>query len=248
MKKNIEFSKFNPEMYDRKGRIRVAKQILKVLQDHTDNLKLKKMRVLDMGCSTGFITNYLANYVKEIVGIDVDREGIEFAGRTFKKKNLKFVEMDAARTNFPSASFDLIICNQLYCAMSEPKSLMSEVYRLLKNKGICFFGALNKYIFWENQYKLPFLAFLPSKLAKIYLKFSSRPEIFNLSYKSYWELKSLCHKFIIHKFTPKLLNDPQKYGFEKLSTYQNLLGFIPVPLWDVFEPIVPNFIWILEKR
>lgn len=40
-----------------------------------------KKEILDLGCSDGFGTYYVAEYAKKVLGVDFDAEAIEFAKR-----------------------------------------------------------------------------------------------------------------------------------------------------------------------
>jgi SAM-dependent methyltransferase len=121
---------------------------------------------------------------------------------------------------------------------------MSEIYRLLKPGGVCYFGARNKYAIIEPQYNLPFLSWLPKIIANKLVVLTNRGQEFVGDYRSYYGLRKLVEKFEIHDFTLKILADPGKYNFVKLSKYKKVLKFIP---FRFVTPFIPNYIWILEK-
>ena len=60
-------------LYSKENRIAKAKKIVKILERHIRERQLeplKKRKVLDIGCSVGHITAYLASYVDEIIGTE----------------------------------------------------------------------------------------------------------------------------------------------------------------------------------
>jgi 2-polyprenyl-3-methyl-5-hydroxy-6-metoxy-1,4-benzoquinol methylase len=242
-----EYSTFNPVVLEQKGRMRQARQILNVLKIYLRGKNLKELRVLDVGSSSGIITNHLSNYFGKVYGIDVDKKSIALARRQFKKRNLDFKVMDATKTKFANNSFDIVICNQVYECLDSPEKLMAEIYRVLKNGGVCFFGAINKYTFWDSQYHLPLLVFMPKSLADWFVRVTKRADSFINFYRSYWQLRKLCKKFKIIRYTPKIINNPAKYDFRKLTRFQGVFRLFPVSFWEKVEPILPNFIWLLEK-
>lgn len=144
----------DPKMLDTEGREQRAMQILSVIKDYYGKRSLSKLKVLDLGCSTGTITSYLSKYFGKVVGIDQDKESILNARKDFKK--VKFIQMDASKMTFNSEAFDLVICHQISITKSKQERLFSEIRRVLKVGGGCFFeGSTNYFDFQElrNQMK-----------------------------------------------------------------------------------------------
>ncbi len=235
-------------MYEKNERIRIAKQITNILRISSAPKNIKKARVLDMGCSTGIMSNYFAAYFNEVVAIDVDKEGIKFAKKNFKRKNLKFIQKSAIKSEYKDNSFDIIICNQIYYWIFNQKKLFTEIHRMLKPGGFCFLGARNKYTIWDAQYYLPLLSIFPKKLADKYVRITGRAEEYNCKYLSYWQLSDLTRRFKVSKFTPLILNNPKKYDYVNLLKYEKIFRLLPLAFFSFIEPIMPNFIWILQRK
>src|SRR5262245_38253169 len=68
----LTFSRLSPSILNAADRLRVARQILAVLEHHFHSSGLGERRVLDIGCSSGVITSFLADVSGLAVGIDVD--------------------------------------------------------------------------------------------------------------------------------------------------------------------------------
>ena len=243
----IPFSSLSPSILKRQARVRVGRQILAVLDDHVKPPGLSGRRVLDVGCSSGIITSLLADFCGPVVGVDVDAEAIRLARAEPKKSNLDFMVMSGSTLDFPSGSFDLVICNQVYYWLEDPAQLMAEIFRVLTPGGSCFFASVNKYKLWENQYRLPLLSVLPRRLADICVRASGKGDRFGCRYLSFWELGRLCGNFVIHRYTARVLKDPVKYRFANLSTLKTITNALPVRLFEVLEPFSPNIIWLLDK-
>jgi len=218
-----EYSQSNPEILDPKRRLLVAKQISFILRDHFNGKSLKKMRLLDVGCSSGIITNYLSKSSGKVYGVDIDRRAMQLAKKV-QSKNLTFKIGDATRLSFPENYFDVVICNHVYYYIKKQAKLASEIYRVLKPGGICYFSGINKYSPLKPKQVLP------------------------VFYLSYWQLKNLCKKFRIYSYTGRIINNPQRHQNAKLIPFQKILSFLPITLWNMLEPIVPDFIWILKKE
>jgi 2-polyprenyl-3-methyl-5-hydroxy-6-metoxy-1,4-benzoquinol methylase len=168
-------------MFDQASRKNRGQKIINILSDFAGKKNLKKLRVLDLGCSTGIIDYFLANHFREIVGVDIDRNAIKFAQKNFKKSNLLFKTHDGLNLSFKKESFDLVICNHVYEHVSDSKKLFKEIFRILKPDGFCYLAATNKYQVIEPHYGLPFLSFLPKEAANQYSKatrITRRPKVF----------------------------------------------------------------------
>ena len=99
------------------------------------------MRVADLGCGVGMVTQLLA----QLVGPDGEAIGVDFSGPQIAKPS------SYCRRNFqcplcwkqaqlrPISSqnrFDLVYCRFLLIHLTEPEKALNEMYRLLKPNGI----------------------------------------------------------------------------------------------------------------
>ena len=219
----ISYSTVNPKILEENRRIMVAKEIILVLKDCLKGKNLEKMNLLDVGCSSGVITAYLAQHFASAVGIDIDRRAISLAKKKFSNYNLKFYEMDMVQNTFFADHFDVVICNQVYFLEKRQEAFFQQLYRVLKPNGICYITGGNKYFNFKQEGNYP------------------------TSYLSFWELKKLCTAFIIYRYTPVILHNPSRYGFYDMAKGEVIFKRIPVVLWRFLEPVLSNFIWILQK-
>lgn len=239
MKKN--YSQLVPKILNKEHRLRIAAQIIGVLQEYLR--EIQKLSCLDVGCSNGVITNYLAKYFNMVTGIDVDSIAIKDAKSSFKTKNVSFFEMSGQKMLFKDETFDVVICNQTYEFVDNQNDLAAEIFRVLKPGGICFLGARNKLTFFESQLGIPLLHFLPTRVASIIASFFDKI-YYPAKYLTLDGLKKLFKKFIIHDMTIPILKNPKKYNYISLVKYHLFIRFLPVELIYI---LLPNYIWILEK-
>lgn len=114
----------------------------KILLDH---VPLRKgMRILDVGCGTGFPLFELANRLdtaSKLTGIDPWEAAVERA--IWKKNQYRFSNVgiicgDAAKMPFDDKEFDLIASNLGVNNFENPQAVIRECYRVLKRPGrIC---------------------------------------------------------------------------------------------------------------
>jgi len=204
----MEYSVRNKKVLDKKRGARIGIMIYNILKSIVPNDAL----VLDIGCSSGIVSEYLAERFGSVVGIDIDQSSIKIAKRT-KEANLKFLFMDATNLKFEDCTFDLVILSQVHYYFKNQKKLFDGVYRVLKPGGAVFLSGTNKH--------------------RMIKPFEPVPTY----YKSFWELKKLLNKFEVNYQTKEVVgkNFP-------------LLKLVPRQLFNMFEPLSPNFVWVLMKK
>lgn len=106
------------------NRARKAAKIRAVLSEE-GMFERADIRILDIGCSFGIILKSLTLADGLGVGIDIDKNlGSQF-------DNVAFVRGDAEHLPFPSASFDVVICNHVYEHTDDANQLLLEISRVL---------------------------------------------------------------------------------------------------------------------
>lgn len=245
---NTPYSLAHQIIFQKEDRLRVAKQLLTILQEHTGKKYFKDWKLLDIGCASGIITQYLASYVSKAIGIDIDEHAISIARKNYsKQKNLTFEIASGSKIPYENNFFDLVVCNQVYSYTSAPKKLLTEIYRVLKPGGICIFTGDNLLWLIENQYKLPFLHYLPRRLAEFYLKIFRYDKFYLGKYKTYWGIIKLFNRFKIEDYTLRILKNPENFGFNRLLKYKTLVNMFSDRVLKLIEPFLPTFVFILKK-
>ena len=158
-KYQLGYSDSKPSMYKEDERIKKANKTVAILKDYLN--EISTLDLLDIGSSTGIMTNEYAKYFKYVTGVDLDTKGIQYSTNRYKRNNLKFICSPIEEIDISDSSFDVITCSQIYEHVPSDKKLMEEILRLLKPGGICYFAAVNKFKIIEPHYQLPFLSFLP---------------------------------------------------------------------------------------
>jgi len=241
------FSSVIPSMYDVQSRERKAKTMIAVLSDYFGVPRLADLTVLDVGSSTGIIDHYLSQHVKRMTGIDIDTQAVLHAQKNFQRENLEFAEGDAMRLAFADDSFDVVICSHIYEHVPDSTKLMSEIRRVLKPSGVCFFSAGNRIIVMEPHYRLPLLSVLPKPLAHLYMKLTGKGSRYYEEHLTYWGLKRLTQAFIHHDYTQRMVLQPEKFGIDYMVGSRGLRRFLVRLVAQRFYCFFPTYIWLLEK-
>lgn len=245
---NATYSISHKNVLNETDRLRVAKQLVSILQNFTKSKHFNNSKILDVGCSGGTITKYISKYGNKTVGIDIDKYAINKANLDYKNKHLSFKVASGTNMPYKTNYFDIVICNQVYSYSPKPNKIMSEIYRILKPNGFCLFTGDNLLRPIEPLYNLPLLRWLPKKYVEFILRNLGYKNYFIGKYKTYWELIKMCKNFEITDYTIKVIKDPKKYEFVKLLKYKKIIDYIPNFILNILEPLFPTYIFILKKR
>jgi len=112
-------------------------------------------KVLDLGCGYGRVALKLLEKAKTIVGIDISKDNIELAMKTFDKHdNCEFFVMDAVDLKFADNTFDMVICvqNGISAFKVDPLKLINESIRVTKKGGTVLLSSYSEK-FWSFRLK-----------------------------------------------------------------------------------------------
>lgn len=105
------------------------------LQQILSLLPKNSRKILDIGCSSAVLTAAIAKARPraQVTGLDSYKRAIDFARQ--KHPHLQFVVADAHKLPFKKQSFDLILCTETLEHVTDPKSVLSQIKRVLKPRG-----------------------------------------------------------------------------------------------------------------
>lgn len=92
------------------------------------------VKVLDVGCGSGYSVNYLSEKGFDATGIDSSEEMINLGKERYKDINIKV--MDANNLDFPNNYFDLILFECSLSVMKNSEKILEDCRKLLKKNGI----------------------------------------------------------------------------------------------------------------
>ena len=224
------------------GRRRKGLRILKTLQRHSHR-PLTACQGLDIGCSSGLITAVLAPHFRALVGLEYDVLALQAADPAERVAG-RYVRGDAMRLPFGDNSLDVVICTQVYEHVPDDRRLADEIYRVLVPGGVALFSGPNWLFPIELHYRLPFVHWLPSRLAARYLQVMGRGADYYERARHLWGLRGLLGRFVFHDITLEVLRDDylvEARGWRRIGRW------IPDFIWRSLEPWFPSFSFILYK-
>ena len=95
------------------------------------------MRVLELGCGTGYFTRELARCGAEIVAVDVSPELLEIARADSPAENVRYEIQNACALSYPDAYFDSVVGSSVLHHM-DIKQALTESFRVLKDGGTSY--------------------------------------------------------------------------------------------------------------
>ena len=157
-KKEIEkFSKIAEEWWDPGGKFKplhkfnpirisyIKNNIIKTLNLKNKEKPLEKVRILDIGCGGGLLTEPMKKLGAEVVGIDASQKNIQVAKLHAKKNNLKIDYLCTSPENFSkNMKFDVILNMEIVEHVEDIDLFLKSSAKLLKKGGIMFVATLNK--------------------------------------------------------------------------------------------------------
>ena len=104
--------------------------------------------VLECGCGTGQLTNFLSVANRHVVGSDLCLNSLRL-GDEFKRRNglarAHFVQMNLFQPAFAPGTFDLVVSNGVLHHTSDPRLAFESISRLVKPGGYLLVGLYHRY-------------------------------------------------------------------------------------------------------
>ena len=119
------------------GKLRWARRV-KMLSGHLGI----GMRVLELGCGTGYFTREMARSGADIVAIDISPELLEIARANCSAPNVRYEIQNAYELSYPDAVFDSVVGSSVLHHL-EVEEALRKIYRVLKPGGTIYFTEPN---------------------------------------------------------------------------------------------------------
>ena len=157
-KKEIEkFSKIAEEWWNPEGKFKplhkfnpirisyIRDNIIKTFKLNNKKKPLDKIKVLDIGCGGGLLSEPLNRLGAEVTGIDASYKNVEIAKLHAKKNNLNIKYFNSSPEKFKTKiKFDVILNMEIVEHVEDIDLFLKTSSKFLRKGGIMFVATLNK--------------------------------------------------------------------------------------------------------
>ena len=143
------FSQLASEWWVKNGKFKILHEIqpirIKYIQDVVNKKQLDKMKILDVGCGGGLISEGLSKIGANVTGIDFVKDNINIARTHAQKSNLNidYKTLDFENEKI-SSKFDIIVVFEVLEHLSDWKSFIKKIQSNLKSNGVLIISTINK--------------------------------------------------------------------------------------------------------
>jgi len=153
-----KFSKIAEEWWDINGKFKPLhmfnpiriKHILDIALnyfkiDKDKKIPLKSLKILDIGCGGGLISEPMSRLGADVTGIDASDKNIQVAKLHAKKNNLKINYINTTPENLDRQNeFDIILNLEVVEHVENLDLYLSSCFKLIKKDGIMFTATINR--------------------------------------------------------------------------------------------------------
>ena len=157
-KEEIEkFSKIAEEWWDPTGKFKplhkfnpirisyIKENIINTFKLSNQEKPLKNLKILDIGCGGGLLSEPMCRLGADVTGIDASEKNIKVAKLHAKKNNLNIKYLSTSPENFKTdTKFDVILNMEIIEHVENINLFLESCSSLLRKKGIMFVATINK--------------------------------------------------------------------------------------------------------
>jgi len=107
-----------------------------------DSIRGRNLKILEVGCGTGFMSLELARMGHDVVAIDSNQKIIRIARRTMETNpysktpgSLHYEVADFNKWSDVPRTYDIVLFSRVLHDLSHPRKILSRAHQLLKNRG-----------------------------------------------------------------------------------------------------------------
>ena len=194
-------------------------------------------RMLEIGTGSGGIAHYFGT--AGALGWDV--EAIDVEDVRLASEGFRFRKVDGVVLPFEDNSFDVVISNHVIEHVGDELQQMThlcEFARVLRNTGTGYLAVPSRWMLVEPHYQLPFLSWLPQRMADAYVRLANRG--------SHYDCRPLTTRHLETRLVEAGFSFEQQHGEALRLTYE--LERPGAALYRyVFKPI-PDWVYAMARR
>jgi len=150
---DIDYSAMKSKIrVQRYWKTRLFDEVMKKINEHSNDDKGRKLKLLDIGCGSGHYASYIQKNFEniEVTAADANESCLEFLRNM--NKDVKCFRLDC---NSPKdfkkfdTKFDIILLIEVIEHLEKPKQVIENVKRIMNKNGILIVATPNSNILWK---------------------------------------------------------------------------------------------------
>jgi SAM-dependent methyltransferase len=109
-----------------------------------EEIGMKRPRILDLGCSTGWLTAELARY-GDVVGIDISDAAIRSARELYP--NIEFHCGDFLKSHLANEAFDIVVSVDVMSCIADQRAFIDGIRQVLRPGGYVYIATPNRFVY-----------------------------------------------------------------------------------------------------
>lgn len=204
-------------------------------------------RLLEIGTGSGGIAHYFATHPElrcSVTAVDV-RDNRQI------RDGYEYISVQNTELPFGDAQFDVVISNHVIEHVGEYDAQLKhlqEIARVLRVDGIAYLAVPNRWMLIEPHYALPFLSWLPKRLANRYLALFDRGNEYDCNPLQQRELHALLNKAGLNYQHREMEALNAIHMLEPGNRSARWAAMLPHWMLSMLGPILPTFICTLHHQ
>ncbi len=108
------------------------------------SLPLKRPKIIDLGCATGWFTAQLSRFGQDVTGIDLSEAAIELAKSDFP--GIRYIAGNIFEMKLMPEMVDLVVCQEVIAHVPDQQELVRRIARIIKPGGYLIITTANKFV------------------------------------------------------------------------------------------------------
>jgi SAM-dependent methyltransferase len=227
---------------DRESRLLKARKIARLVERVRP---VEGAALLDIGAGSGYIASALA----ELAGPQGRVTAVDVNDQRRTNEGYEFVQVDGTDLPFEDGSFDVVLSNHVIEHVGEPSDQLhhlQEVRRVLRPQGVCYLAVPNRWGLIEPHFRLPFLSWVPLRLADPYVRAAHRGTHYDCLLPTRGRAERLFAEAGFEHEEVTIAAMRVYRELEDLSLPVRLLCAAPAPVLRLLQPANPTMIFLLR--
>lgn len=117
--------------------------IIDSIEKNTHNFKTKNLKILDVGCGAGILTEPLSRLGHDVSGIDLSNKAIDVAKTRALEQNLQ-IDYKNLSIDQIDQKFDVVTALEIIEHVDDCKFFLENCLKVLKPNGLMFISTINR--------------------------------------------------------------------------------------------------------